>query len=184
MFCLCKLNLECALLNSHDYQTPPLIGEGPTCTCWEVYNKVFKHEVWCIPFCSVPPQGGSTVKLLCFYLNCGPVHEQKPMENCYHPLRWRSLNAPVANRRVYNHKNWINSNIGDINSGYSLMSPNSLERFRIHQIIVGISCCHEISYWYFLQTCILDIWILAVSFSMETDVFIWTHPLIANIPKL
>ena len=40
----------------------------------------------------------------------GPVHEKTPMKS---PPEIRSLNAPVANWRVYSFKNTINSNIGD-----------------------------------------------------------------------
>ena len=52
----------------------------------EEYNKVFKHEVWCIPYYSAPSQGEGTMLMFYLYPNCGPVHEKKPMDNCCHPL--------------------------------------------------------------------------------------------------
>ena len=79
-----------AEVNSHvnEHHLPP--GGSCSCNINVEYNKMFKHEVWCISLCSSTPLVGSWQWIPTLNPNCGPVHELPPMNNCCHPLQMKA----------------------------------------------------------------------------------------------
>ena len=110
-----RVSFECTKLNSHDCWTPPSNWRGPSCIIWKVYNKVFKHEVWCISLRSVPLTGGVQLpKALLLPKLWSSARTEHPWTTAVAP--WdKSLNASVELTGGWLYWNQNYSNIGDKN---------------------------------------------------------------------